>query len=162
TITHSHADGTLLDGTDRGDGTAEVLRPRRWRWSRALDSWYLPRSRDRRADRSAIAATADALRAQGVRVTVTIDDAPRPTAVVEADRTERARQRAARLEQRAAARTAAANSAGAADDEANRQWPPGGEPVKIGHHSQRRHEKALERSWATLGKAVEADRAAAE
>jgi len=26
TITHTHAEGTLIDGTDRGDGTAEILK----------------------------------------------------------------------------------------------------------------------------------------
>jgi hypothetical protein len=31
TITHTHAEGTLIDGTSRGDGTAEVLKANGWR-----------------------------------------------------------------------------------------------------------------------------------
>ena len=30
----------------RGDGTADLVEPLRWRWSRSLTGWYLPRSRD--------------------------------------------------------------------------------------------------------------------
>ena len=30
-----------------------------------------------------------------------------------------------------------------------------GEPVKVGHHSEHRHRKLLERSWNTMGKSVE-------
>lgn len=38
--------------------------------------------------------------------------------------------------------------------------PPAGEPIKIGHHSEGRHRRALERSWQRLGKSVAADKAA--
>ncbi|WP_157187230.1 DUF3560 domain-containing protein, partial [Nocardia vinacea] len=36
--------------------------------------------------------------------------------------------------------------------------PLGGEPVKIGHHSERRHRRAIEKSWDTLGRSVQAGR----
>lgn len=39
---------------------------------------------------------------------------------------------------------------------------PGGQPVLVGHHSERRHRKALDRSWAALGAAVEAEKRADE
>ena len=29
-----------------------------------------------------------------------------------------------------------------------------GEPIKIGHHSERRHRKLIERNWANMGKSV--------
>ncbi len=32
-----------------------------------------------------------------------------------------------------------------------------GEPIKVGHHSEKRHRKLLERNWNRLGKAVEMD-----
>ena len=53
TITHTHAAGTLIDGTGRADGSAEVLktvanpytgRAGAWRWSRNLGSWYVARA----------------------------------------------------------------------------------------------------------------------
>lgn len=41
-ITHTAAAGTILAGTCRGDGTADLVKPLRWRWSRKLTAWYLP------------------------------------------------------------------------------------------------------------------------
>lgn len=37
-----------------------------------------------------------------------------------------------------------------------------GEPIKIGHHSERRHRKAIEDSWNNMGKSVEFDEKARE
>ncbi len=53
-ITHTRREGTLIEGTSRGDGSSEILRLREYgrtqrqpfRWSRNLDCWYLPHSRD--------------------------------------------------------------------------------------------------------------------
>ncbi|WP_425297284.1 DUF3560 domain-containing protein [Nocardia abscessus] len=36
--------------------------------------------------------------------------------------------------------------------------PPFGEPVKIGHHSERRHRNALDKAWRAFGRSVEAGR----
>jgi hypothetical protein len=36
TITHTPADGTILEGTTRGDGTNHLLKPLTWRWSTNL------------------------------------------------------------------------------------------------------------------------------
>ena len=33
-ITHTPTDGTILEGTTRGDGTNQLLKPLTWRWSR--------------------------------------------------------------------------------------------------------------------------------
>ncbi|WP_262338922.1 DUF3560 domain-containing protein [Gordonia sp. CNJ-863] len=38
--------------------------------------------------------------------------------------------------------------------------PPGGEPIKVGHHSEGRHRRAIDRAHNALGKAVAADREA--
>ncbi|AHK35665.1 hypothetical protein [Rhodococcus opacus] len=65
TITHTPADGTLIDGTARNDGSAPILKGRGWRWSRHLGSWYIQRSRDAAPKLATINATADALRAAG-------------------------------------------------------------------------------------------------
>jgi uncharacterized protein DUF3560 len=94
TIEHTHAEGTLLHGTARGDGTGAVIKPLcdGWRFSRNIGTdgaWYLPHSRDWPADRSVIDRLAAALRATGYEVEVAIDDAPRAAADIEADRAER-------------------------------------------------------------------------
>lgn len=47
TITHNREDGTLIEGTERGDGTAEILKAQGWRWGRSIGSWCVPQSRDR-------------------------------------------------------------------------------------------------------------------
>jgi len=109
TIEHTHADGTLLHGTARGDGTGAVIKPLRdgWRFSRNIGTdgaWYLPHSRDRRADRSVIDRLAAALRNAGYEVEVTIDDAPRAAADIEADRAERVAGRVDRYGELADAR----------------------------------------------------------
>ena len=39
TITHPHAEGTLIDGTSRSDGSAAALKVPRRRWSRGLGAW---------------------------------------------------------------------------------------------------------------------------
>jgi hypothetical protein len=42
TLTHTPADGTLADGTSRGDSAGAVLKANRFRYSRNLGLWYLP------------------------------------------------------------------------------------------------------------------------
>ena len=80
-ITHTPAAGTLLDGTAKGDGTNHILNSdgRRWRWSRTLGAWYLPRSRDAAPQTWLITTTAENLRAAGHTVTVTIQSGQRST-----------------------------------------------------------------------------------
>ena len=36
TIPHTHESGTLIDGTTRGDGTADALKATGWRWGRSI------------------------------------------------------------------------------------------------------------------------------
>jgi len=165
TISHTHAEGTLLNGTAKGDGSYDAIKSlRRWKWSRNIGtgSWYVPGSRDRRADTYLIDRTRTALQAAGFEVTVEIDDTYRSTAEVEADKAERQADRVAALDAKADRKDGAAAAAGAAHERAHAALPPFGEPVKLGHHSQRRHEKALDTAWDKLGKSVEANRAADE
>lgn len=161
TITHTHSEGTLIDGTARGDGSAEVLKINRWRWSRKLGSWYVPHSRDRLAKRTLIHSTAAALRGAGFDVEVAIDDTYRALVSVEADKIERQKDRVDALDAKADRRAARAEDAWSADEAAHAALPEGGEPIKVGHHSERRHRNALDKAWNTLGKAVTAEREAA-
>ena len=162
TITHTQPDGTLIDGTSRGDGTAPILKACGWRWGRSITAWYLPHSRDRIAQRRQIDKTADQLRAAGFSVAVSIDDTPRPTAEVEADRADRQAGRVEALNAQADRRAAAAEAAWSVSELAAAALPPGGEPIKIGHHSEGRHRRAVDRAHHTMGRAVEAERDAVE
>lgn len=102
TITHTHAGGTLVEGTSRGDGTNTVLKAHRFRWSRSLGCWYLPHSRDEDAQLPTINAAAEALRATGHQVEISIDESvARSGAEIETDSAERAAARAVRYEARA-------------------------------------------------------------
>lgn len=160
TITHAPAEGTLIEGTSRGDGSNSVLKAQRWRWSRNLGSWYVPQSRDRAPKLAQINATAAALRDVGFTVDIEIDASYRTTAEVEADKIVRQEDRVAALDAKADRRVGAAETAWTAERAAHRALPEGGEPIKIGHHSERRHRNAVEKAWNKWGKAVEADRAA--
>ena len=109
TITHTPAEGTLLQGTAKGDGTNLVLKTdgRCWRWSTHLGAWYVPRSRDTAPRTALIADTAQKLRAAGHTVTVTIDAGRRGTTDIEADKADRQQDRADALADKAARRAAA-------------------------------------------------------
>jgi hypothetical protein len=158
TITHTREAGTLIDGTERGDGTNVILKANGWRFSRSLAGWFIPQSRDRAAKAWKINATATALREAGHTVEVRVDDTARPAAVVEADKIARQADRAAALAAKADRKTAAADAAYARHEAAVERLPEGGEPIKIGHHSEKRHRRDTERAWSTLGTAVHAQR----
>ncbi len=158
TITHTREAGTLIDGTERGDGTNVVLKAHRWRFSRNLGTWYVPQSRDRAAKVRTIETTAAALREAGYDVQVTIDDTARAAAVVEADKIARQAARADALAAKADRKAGAADAAYARHEAAVERLPEGGEPIKVGHHSEKRHRRDTERAWSTLGTAVHAQR----
>lgn len=160
TITHTPADGTLIDGTAKGDGTGAVLKAQRWRWSRNIGFWYIPQSRDRAPKLAQIRATATALRVAGFAVELDIDASYRTTSEVEADKIARQADRVAALDANADRRAGDAETAWNAERAAYRALPEGGEPIKIGHHSERRHRNAIEKAWNKFGKAVEAEREA--
>ena len=89
-----------------------------------------------------------------------IDDTPRPTAEVEADRRERAERRTAALERKAERRRSEAEAADKAERRARESLPPLGQPVMIGHHSEGRHRRLIERFSRAADDAVSAERAA--
>ncbi len=156
-ISHTVTEGTLLDGTSRGDGSAEIIKPFGWRWSRTLSCWYLPRSRDRRAEQSRIENTRRALVGAGFTVTIAIDDTMPSTADLEQSRSDRQQTRVDRLTARAGRAIAAADAATEAAHRAVHRLPPGGEPMKVGHHSEGRHRRALEKAERAITASIEAD-----
>lgn len=139
TIRHTHEDGTLVYGTCKGDGVYELIGPRtaaRFRWFPSMKMIGIPQSRDHLAKRGHIAEAAKALRAAGFEVIVEIDDVPRDVAEAKADRAGRLDDRHDRLT------TRAERSAGEATARFNRadqisQRFAGGQPILVGHHSER-------------------------
>lgn len=166
-IEHTPAQGTVLWGTRRGDGAVAALRTaglRRWRWSRQVGEhggWYLPGTRDRVPPHQEIHRSAEVLRAAGFEVSIRIDARPRSMAAAEVDRAERLVERAQRLADRAERHRKAAqgreNTAGRILD-----GIPAGQPILVGHHSEARHRRDLDRADAHERAAREHDRAATD
>ena len=157
TITHAAAEGTLIDGTSRGDGTSDALKANGWRWSRAIGSWYIPYSRDREPKTAIINRTAEQLAAAGFAVEISIDYARRATTDVEADLIERRSERADALADRATRRHHHATEEAERAARALRRLPEGGEPIKIGHHSEAGHRRAIAKADAAIRRSIDAD-----
>lgn len=143
-ITHAADEGTLVHGTARGDGTNTILKATGFRWFRTLGLWGISGSRDRQPNRYTIERAADALRAAGHTVTVDVDATHRSTAEAEADRAHRQAQRVEAL------------AARESEQRAVEALPPGGEPIKIGHHSESRHRNAITRAHDATRRAIDA------
>lgn len=159
-ITHTPAEGTLIEGTSKEMHGIYVLKYFKWRWSRNLGCWFLPQSRDRLPNTSWINATADDLRKIGHTVEIELDETLRPAADVEATRQERAKARAEALAAKATRKEADAEAADRRMRSTLDALPPGGEPVKVGHHSEGRHRRAIGRADRAMGASVAADREA--
>jgi hypothetical protein len=137
TITHTRADGTLLEGSRKGDGVWELVRPHRFTWGRSLPGvLFVRQSRDKRADHFSIRRAAEALRKAGWTVEITVDeDTRRSFAEAEADREERAEDRADRFTERAG-NAAARSDAAYAGVKRIADGIPMGQPILVGHHSE--------------------------
>lgn len=156
TIRHTHEDGTLLLGSRKGDGVLEIARRHGWEW-RPAPGIHIPHSRDKDAQTWKIDPFAEALRAAGHTVTVTVDNTWRPAAEREADRAARVDARVERLEtraERASAEAVARRDAARAITDGI----PFGQPVQPpGHHSRNVHLRALDRADNHDRKRFEAD-----
>lgn len=162
TITHTPQDGTLIDGAAKGDGTADILNSAGWRFSRNLGGWYVPRSRDSAPRWPLIDVTRHQLQQAGFDVDVEVDYHQRDAEQVETDRLARMQDRAAAMigqAERAHARAAGAEQRLA---HADSRLPGNGQPILVGHHSENRHRRAIERAQTALSASVDADHAAAE
>lgn len=152
-IRHTRAEGTLVYGTAKGDGSADILKAHRFRWFRSIGVWGIQSSRDKEAQHWRIDNTAAALRDAGFTVTVHIDESVRRTIEdAEADRSERSEARADRFAQRAS--KAAARSEALRSDSDRITDGYQGEPIKIGHHSEARHRRDLERAHNKFGQSI--------
>lgn len=160
-IEHTEAGGTLLQGSARGDGTAEVVKGLGWRWGRSIGQWFVPRSRDQLPRRDLIERTARALREAGHEVVVEIDATPGDRAEREARLEQRSQERAQRLTDRAQREEAKAQARRGRVEEIS-SGIPFGQPILLGHHSQRRAERDAERIRSGMSAAIAHDEAAEE
>jgi hypothetical protein len=163
-IRHTRAEGTLIEGSRKGDGVWPILKDLRhnWRYFPSLAQIGIGQSRDRPAHPWKIQQAAQALRAAGFEVTVEIDDTTpgRPFAEAEADRYGRAEDRAS-YHAGHADRAGRASEAAYAAEHAILDVIPPGQPILSGHHSERRHRRDLARADARRQRGRdEADRAA--
>lgn len=161
TITHTHAEGTLIEGSAKGDGVWEILQELRrlgqgnWRSFRSLGCLGLGQSRDKPAQQWQIDKAAGALRTAGFDVDVKIDEGEsRPFAEIEAERYGRAEERAGRYE------GYADNAAARSDAAYNRSHQiaerfAGGQPILIGHHSEGRARRDQERIHSSMRKSID-------
>lgn len=161
TITiHHSGDGTTVEGTERGDtATIGVLKSAGFRWSRNLGAWFLPRT------------WSEPTRAQRVQEvtrklqSVTVE---RGSLARSGDADQWAADRVAHAEDRADRNAAYAERKAAEADtlhdrsRAITDGIPFGQPILVGHHSERGHRNALDKSWSLLGKSLEADREASD
>lgn len=160
TISHDHEHGTTLTGSTKGDGVWEIARTHGFHYSRTVGI-YIRGSRDRIANRHLINACADALRAAGHTVEVTIDDQHRDRATVIADKADRLEDRADALAAKATRRATEAAASWALSDRLV-EHIPAGQPILVGHHSERHHRRTLERSQNAAFRGLALDRQAQE
>jgi hypothetical protein len=158
TITHTHEAGTMIDGTSRGDGTAEVLKATGWRWGRSIGAWFVPNSRDHLPNAWKINRTTAALRAAGFEVETEVTYDHRSTAEVEAAKIERQADRVEALDAKADRKATAEETATERAEAALGRLPEGGEPIHVGHHSETRHRNAIAKADTAMRRSVEAFR----
>jgi hypothetical protein len=166
TISYTPTDGVLVDGDPRPHQKA--LQDNGFRWFRSLRCWGMSGTRDRHLSpnrRWRIDQAAQALRAAGFEVVLDLDETARlaPTAEREQRAAARAQERQDRLEDRTERLAGQADARlRAAHEEADAI--PFGQPILVGHHSERGHRRALERIDRNMRKGIdlarESDRAA--
>lgn len=156
TISHDPADGTLVLGDPRPHH--QLVKAAGFRFSRRIGTdggWYFPHSRDKAPRVQLIERLAEQLRGVGFDVTVEIDDEQRTTEEREADRVARLADRQAGLERKAERKADEAAGHFATVDRIL-DMIPAGQPILVGHHSERRHRRDLERMDRAMGRGVEA------
>lgn len=160
TIRHTAADGTLLCGSSKGDGAWEAIKTaqrsykiRGWKYFPSMRQIGVMHSRDRAPMLGLIDRTAEILREAGFDVEIDVDAAPRAMEESEADRAERMDDRADALAAKAARKSAEAdtrwNAAQQIADGMN------GQPILVGHHSERRHRRDMRRMDGHMRKSAE-------
>ena len=164
TITHTHAEGTLLEGSLKGDGVYEIVRRHGFAYFPSIKAIGIRQSRDQVSKRYQIERAAEALRAAGHDVDVQIDDQPRDREQVLADQADRLDDRREALTRKAGRIQGEANAAYSRADQISQRFE-GGQPLIMGHHSTRRALRDREKMHDAMSRSValqkEADTTAA-
>ena len=147
-----------LSGTVKGDATHRELTSGAWKWSRTAGAYVLPRSL--RPDTRDGYVTRLRMACERLGVPLTVEDTGVTVSEAErrANRAERLEARADRLEVSAERQAAVRDAAWSAGD-AISEGIPFGQPILMGHHSQRRAERDRDRIIALGQKGLEAHRA---
>jgi hypothetical protein len=149
-----------VTGTTKGDDVQRrALDGTAFRWSSRAGAWVLPRNLRTPTRDANIARFRAALERAGVAVAV--EDSGRTQSVAEAREAQRERLEARQERHEQVAERASAASDGAW--ERSRQiasFIPLGQPVLVGHHSERRHRRDIERMDRLDRKAIEDGKAA--
>ncbi|MEU7891772.1 DUF3560 domain-containing protein [Nonomuraea sp. NPDC049152] len=161
TISHTHEEGTLVEGTRKGDGAWEILRKHGFHFFPSIRAIGIRQSRDQVAQRWKINGAAAALREAGFEVEVEIDDTPRDRAQVLEDKAERLKDRRYALAKKAERHADKAASSAQRANELSERFA-GGQPILVGHHSERGARRDQERMHSAMRTSVEADRTAQE
>lgn len=151
--------GAVAHGTSRGSDGAKLLKDQGWRWARSLGAWCLPRSYRDETVRQYVRWTTGALDTAGITYSVEGWDDRETEEEREARRIERDRELVGIHEHRAE-RHAAESDARYAASKAISDMIPMGQPILVGHHSERRHRRDLAKIHRDMGKSVEAQREA--
>ncbi|MFF4121358.1 DUF3560 domain-containing protein [Streptomyces sp. NPDC001714] len=151
-IRHTHEDGTTVEGSSKGDGVWEALRPLGWTYRRT-PGIFIRGSRYKGADRWKINRAADAVRALGLSCAVVIEEAM-SFAEREAARVDAAEDRAQRYADRSGRAAASSQAARDASDRiGERFWM--GQPILVGHHSEGRARRDQERMHNAMRKSID-------
>jgi hypothetical protein len=160
TIEHTPDGGTLLRGSRKGDGVFDLLRPLGWKPFASIGCLGLPNTRDKVAPRRRITTAKETLTSAGFEaVTVDIDDEIRDRATVLAAQGDRLDDRADRLSARADRHAGNADAAWRRADQISGAFE-GGQPILVGHHSEKRARADQTRMHNAMSRSVEEDRAA--
>lgn len=154
TITHTPEDGTVVAGDPRPHH--KVLKDAGFTYSGRV-GWYIRGSRDRRPQQWRIDQAAAGLREVGFEVTVEVEDGLRPIDEREAARADRVDDRQDALDAKAERKAAESDVL----SDRYRQMAdriPFGQPILVGHHSERRHRRDLERMHNIDRKSIDAYR----
>ncbi|MGW3725374.1 DUF3560 domain-containing protein [Streptomyces sp. NPDC000851] len=150
-IRHTHEDGTTVDGSSKGDGVWEALRPLGWTYRRN-PGIFIRGSRYKGADRWKINRAADAVRALGLSCAVVIEEGM-SFAEREAARVDAAEDRAERYADRSGRAAASSQAARDTSDRiGERFWM--GQPILVGHHSEGRARRDQERMHNAMRKSI--------
>ncbi|MFI8928244.1 DUF3560 domain-containing protein [Streptomyces sp. NPDC053474] len=150
-IRHTHENGTTVEGSSKGDGVWEALKPLGWTYRRN-PGIFIRGSRYKSGDRWKIDRAAKAVRVLGWSCAVVIEETM-TFAQREAARVDAAEDRAERFEDRAGRAAAASQTAREVSDKiSERFWM--GQPILVGHHSEGRARRDQERMHNAMRRSI--------